>query len=407
MSDQLLVSESGPNLTAPPKTTWDVQAQKPVAYRVVVSRDILDPHNPALLDAGTVNHSSTVNRGSRRRFLVIDANVDRLYGDRLRAYLKHHDVDYHICTLDSNEESKNMDSVFHIVDDLDKFGIDRRREPIIGIGGGVLQDIVGLTASLYRRHTPYVRVPTTLIGLVDAGVGVKTGVNFGGHKNRLGSYEPPAVALLDRTFLKTVDRRHISNGLAEILKIGLIKDGELFALLDEFGDVLLSEHLQGETAESEAATRHVLWRAVHGMLEELQPNLWEHQLERVVDYGHSFSPTIEMGALPALLHGEAVTVDMAFTTVLAWRRNLISIKNRDRVLSTMRRLDLPVWHELCDPNLLSRALDDTVRHRDGLQRLPLPMEIGDACFVNDVTAQELAAAAKDLRALASDPEVIV
>jgi 3-dehydroquinate synthase len=239
-------------------------------------------------------------------------------------------------------------------------------------------------------------VPTTLIGLVDAGVGAKTGVNFGGHKNRLGSYEPPVAALLDRAFLSTVDGRHIRNGLAEILKIALIKDAALFDLLEQYGAELVTERLQGETPQTEAAARGVLRAAVQGMLEELQPNLWEHSLERLVDYGHTFSPTIEMRALPALLHGEAVNVDMALTTVISWHRGLVSEQDRDRILDVMRALRLPTWHPECAPEVLHHALVETTRHRDGQQRLPLPAGIGAATFVNDVTLDELVQASRDL-----------
>jgi 2-epi-5-epi-valiolone synthase len=224
-------------------------------------------------------------------------------------------------------------------------------------------------------------------------------VNFEYHKNRLGTYFASSVALLDRSFLETLNDRHISNGLAEILKMGLIKDGRLFALLEEYAELLLTERLAGKTPIGDVVARNVFSRAIGGMLEELQPNLWENELERLVDYGHSFSPTVEMRALPALLHGEAVSIDMALTTVLAEGRGLVSSPDRERILDVMRRLGLPIWHPLCEPALLGEALHDTVRHRDGLQRIPLPVGIGAACFVNDLTLAELSRAAETLSEL--------
>jgi len=377
-----------------PAHHWRVEAPLPVSYEVRMTTGVLDPSNPALLDAGTVVRAERL-----RRFVVIDAEVNAIYGDNVRKYLEHHHVEYSLCVLPVSEETKTMESVFTVVNGLDSFGISRRNEPIIAIGGGVVLDIVGLVASLYRRGTPYVRVPTSLIGLVDAGVGIKTGVNHGSHKNRLGSYFAPTVALLDRDFLATLDGRHISNGLAEILKIALIKDARLFQLLEDHTEVLLAERLTGQTQTGDLVAREVFSRAVGGMLEELQPNLWEKQLERVVDYGHSFSPTLEMRALPALLHGEAVTIDMALTTVLAEARGLVSTVDRERIFRLMRRLRLPVWHPLMDAGLLEHALRETIRHRDGLQRMPIPVGIGAACFLNDLTAAELARAAETLRAL--------
>jgi len=355
---------------------------------------LFDLDNRALLEAG-----STQPHRVPRRLVVIDANVDRIYGGWIRQYLTHHAVEHHVVVLPVSESEKTMDSVFQVVKGIDEFGISRRHEPVIAIGGGVLLDIVGLAASLYRRSTPYVRVPTTLIGLVDAGVGAKTGVNHGEGKNRLGTYFPAKVTLLDRSFLSTLDRRQISNGLAEVLKIALVKDRTLFELLEQHSATLVEERLQGETQAGAQAATQVIERAITGMLEELESNLWEQKLERVVDYGHSFSPTVEMLALPHLLHGEAVNVDMALTTVISEHRGLISARDRARIFALMRDMSLPLYHRLCKPAVLERALADTVRHRDGQQRLPLAIGVGSACFVNDVQPSELAAAAASLRDL--------
>jgi 3-dehydroquinate synthase len=376
---------------------WRIEAKQSITYEVRTTDGVLDPANPALLEAGT-----TVRAARPRRFVVIDATVHELYGDNLRKYLEHHDCEYHLCVLSASEEAKTMESVFTVVRGLDSFGISRRHEPIIAIGGGIVLDVVGLAASTYRRSTPHVRVPTSLIGLVDAGVGVKTGVNFGHHKNRIGTYSAPAAALLDRAFLATVDDRHISNGLAEILKIALIKDTRLFRLLEEHAELLLAERLTGQTQTGDTVAGEVFGRAVNGMLEELAPNLWEKQLERLVDYGHSFSPTLEMRALPALLHGEAVSIDMALTTVLAAERGLMSTQDRDRIFDVTRRLRLPVWHPLLEPELLEHALSETTRHRDGVQRMPIPVGIGGACFRHDLTVAELVRAAAILRGLDED-----
>ncbi|MGA5285378.1 sedoheptulose 7-phosphate cyclase [Streptomyces griseoincarnatus] len=395
-----------------PVTHWSVQTSNPVQYEIRACENLLDPGNSTILEDAS-------GSSGQRRLIVTDGVVDSLYGDRVRAYFDHHGVEHRVLVLNDGETHKSMNAVLQVTEALDAFGIDRRREPVIAIGGGVLMDIVGFAASLYRRSTPFIRIPTTLIGLVDAGVGAKTGVNHNGHKNRLGTYFPADRTLLDRSFLATLDARHISNGLAEILKIALIKDARLFDLLEQHGADLLRNKLQSPAAvgptpadapvDQRLAARglhldpatEVVERAIQGMLEELQPNLWEKVLERVVDYGHTFSPTIEMHALPALLHGEAVAVDMALTTVLAERRSLVSSYQRDRVLDVMARLGLPVWHPLCTPEVLGDALRDTVRHRDGKQRLPLPVGIGSALFVNDVTEGELAAAAESLAALGS------
>ncbi|POM23627.1 3-dehydroquinate synthase [Actinomadura rubteroloni] len=373
--------------------SWRVRAQQLVSYEVRFRDHVFRPDRADVLEIGS----------GRRRFVVVDHAVDLLHGAGIRAYFDHHDVESTIMTVRADESAKDFGTAARIVEALDAFGLARRREPVIVVGGGVLTDIVGLVASLYRRGTPFVRVPTTLVGLVDAGVGVKTGVNFNGHKNRLGTYAPAALTLLDRFFLATLARRHVSNGIAEILKLGLIKDVRLFDLLERHGPRLLDEKFQGVTPVGDQAAVAVLHAATAGMLEELEPNLWETELERSVDYGHTFSPTIEMRALPSLLHGEAVCVDMALTTVVAHHRGLLTEHQRDRVFAVMTALELPTWHPLLEPDVLAGALQDTVRHRDGRQRVPLPVGIGGVTFVNDITQTELETAAAVQRTLAPTP----
>ncbi|MGH3889624.1 MAG: sedoheptulose 7-phosphate cyclase [Pseudonocardiaceae bacterium] len=372
--------------------SWTVVAGKEVRYDVILADGLIDLDSRVLLDVTAPRRT-----GVKRRFMVLDANVDRMYGGRIRSYFDHYNVACDVLTISTSEERKTMESVSAVVRALDGFGINRD-EPIIAIGGGVLLDIVGVASSLYRRGIPYIRVPTTLVGLVDAGVGVKSGINHDQHKNRLGVYHPPVAALLDRGFLATLDRRHIVNGLSEILKIALVKDLRLFELLVEHGTLLTEERFQDFSQSSGEVGLTVLKRAISGMLEELGGNLWENTLERIVDYGHSISPTIEMMALPELLHGEAVAIDMALFVALSCRRGLLSTSDRDRILGLMCDLGLPITHVLLESSMLRCALADTVRHRGGMQRLPMLTGIGSSCIVNDVSESELVQTVKELGA---------
>ncbi|MEU9167299.1 sedoheptulose 7-phosphate cyclase [Streptomyces sp. NPDC048420] len=378
---------------------WTVEAVRQARYHVVSSDHLFARDNTTLL----TGCPDAPMRSGERRLLVVDENVDALYGAQIREFLDFHGVRATVLTLRADETVKQWDAVCQVVDAMNDFGIDRRREPVIAIGGGVLTDIVGFAASIYRRGTPYIRIPTTLIGLVDAGVGVKTGVNYSTGKNRLGTYAPATATFLDRSFLRSLDLRHISNGLAEILKMALIRSEKLFGLLESHGPAVRADRFQGTTGDLAGAADAIIAESIHLMLEELQPNLWESSLERCVDYGHTFSPTVEMHALPELLHGEAVVIDMALTTALSALRGDVSEAQADRVFSVIRALGLPLWNDvLDDTSLLEHALQDTVRHRDGQQRLPLPLGIGRHRFVNDVTPAELRDAARLLHSRAAD-----
>merc|ERR1712004_336588 len=126
-----------------------------------------------------------------------------------------------------------MGTALKVAKKMKKFNIDRRHEPVIAIGGGVCLDVVGMAASLFRRRTPYIRVPTTSLAYVDASVGAKNGVNFCNSKNRLGTYVPPVAALLDSSFFQTQGEREVSNSLGEMAKMAIMKSPELFHLLEK------------------------------------------------------------------------------------------------------------------------------------------------------------------------------
>jgi 2-epi-5-epi-valiolone synthase len=369
--------------------TWTVRAVQEVTYRVQETTDVFSPDNDALAAAAQF-------RPDAKRLVVIDAKVDELYGDVMRGYFRSRGVDAKVLAIAAEEPHKSSDSVFTIVRGADSLGISRRSDPIIAVGGGVLTDIVGLAANLYRRGTPFVRIPTTLVGLVDAAVGAKTAINFNKHKNRLGSYYPANHTLLDRTFLRTLPVRHIRNGLAEVIKIGAIKDAALFELVERGMDDLLGTNLTSPLWDA------VIDRAVSGMLDELERNLWEHELCRVVDFGHTFSPRLEMLGEPTLLHGEAVAVDMAWSSALAFARDRLTAEELRRMLGVLAAAGLPLNHPYCTPSSLWAALDDTTKHRDGHQHLPIPAGLGNAVFVENLRFDELVRASEILEAFLRD-----
>ncbi|MFF5563507.1 sedoheptulose 7-phosphate cyclase [Streptomyces sp. NPDC012623] len=355
---------------------WTVEATRHESYEIRPSENVLAPGNPDLRDAARL-------RTGAHRLVVVDVRIDELRGAAIRDYFHHWGVRPEFLVLDTDERHKNADTLFTVIDAADRAGLNRRADPIVAIGGGVLTDIVGLAASLFRRGIPFVRVPTTLVGMVDAAVGVKTAINYQSHKNRLGSYFPASVTLLDQGFLRTLPTRHIVNGLAEIIKMAIIRDRTLFELMFSHADRIVRLMPQPGVGQ------RVIQRAVDGMLAELSPNLWEHELRRLVDFGHTFSPAIELSTEPPLLHGEAVAIDMALCCLLARERGLLSRTDALRALNLMHGIGLPLSHPGVTTDLLLRGFADAVRHRDGHQHLPLPVGLGESVFVEDVTPAEI------------------
>jgi len=300
----------------------------------------------------------------------------------------------------SGEKNKSVDNYLWILRELDKFPINRRDEPIIAIGGGVLTDIAGFVASSYRRGVPHIKVPTTLMGYIDASVGIKTGINFNDHKNRLGSFEPPKKVLLDRNFLKTLPKRHLLNGVCEMIKLAVVKDLTLFELLETHGPTSITTRFQDEISRS------ILDRSVGGMLEELQPNLFEDELARKVDFGHTFSYGLETHDEADLLHGEAVLIDIVLSSILANARNLLSAQELNRLFNLVSKLGINLNSEPVTPELLWNTLEERTYHRNGLQRVPLPEGLGQCTFVNDIKFEDIKSACKILEERKTNNEPI-
>ncbi|WP_417276630.1 sedoheptulose 7-phosphate cyclase [Castellaniella sp.] len=354
---------------------WQVCTQRPVAYDVIKAPGLFQPDNHSLLALG--------RRHGGRRFVVVDAHVARLHGDAIHAWFAHHQIDAHIETIHGGEAQKNLEVYQHLLCALDRFPIHRRDEPLIAIGGGVLTDIVGFVAASYRRGVPHIKVPTTLMGYIDAALGIKAGINFNGNKNRLGSFEPPLAVFLDASFLASLPQRHLLNGVCEIIKLAIIGDARLFERLETYGAASIATRFAHAPGEA------ILDHAVGSMLAELAPNLYEEELARKVDFGHTFSYGLETRHPHRLLHGEAVLLDILVSVLIAEHRGLLSAHETTRIFTLIQQLGIEPDLGVLDAEVMWQSLLDRIEHRNGLQRVPMPAGLGQCVFANDITRQEL------------------
>ena len=266
---------------------WRNTYNLPISYDVnmVPHGTIFDPSNLQLL-----NSTGPKVEGYNRRFAVIDNCVDEIYGDAIRNYFKTLGIELSTCIINGGEADKRPEAVDKLLDQLCDYKL-RRREPFLAIGGGVLLDIAGMAACLYRRGVPFVRVPTTLLAIVDASVGVKNGVDYrcqvtnDTYKNRVGSFYAPSSCLLDNSFISSQDRRNVANGLGEIVKLALVRSTDLFDLLESHGPALIESRFGQTDSVPNGVSDRIIELSIEIMLEELGPNLWEYKLDRCVDYG--------------------------------------------------------------------------------------------------------------------------
>jgi len=197
--------------------------------------------------------------------------------------------------------------------------------------------------------------------------------------------------ILDFSFLKTLPQSQIRNGMAELIKIAVVANGEIFNLLEQYGKDLLHTHfgyLNG-TPELREIAHKVTYDAIDTMLQLEVPNLHELDLDRVIAYGHTWSPTLELAPEIPMYHGHGVNIDMALSATIACLRGYITIQDRDRILGLMSRIGLALDSPYLTPELLWKATQSITLTRDGLQRAAVPKPIGTCYFMNDLKKDEL------------------
>lgn len=352
---------------------WHVQVDQTRSFDILESEPLLSDDHSSLTKYGRV---------PGRRLVLMDDAIHDCWAEPFRAHLIRHGVEATVVPVPGGEESKSMNVVLELIEYMRAFGLDRRRDPLIVVGGGAVLDVGGFAASMYRRGVPYIRVPTTVLAYVDASVGIKTGVNHGPNKNLLGSFYPPVSVLLEREFFSSLPAREFSSGQGEILKLGLACDPELFEMLDDY-----RIRDDQKLAPGDELGAQILRRAVTVMVEELRPNLFEHDLCRPVDLGHTFSQPLEMMA--GLRHGEAVGIDLQLSAIIAAERGLLPHRDVDRLIAVAAGLGLPVQTPGVDPELLWHSQLERVQHRGGTQHTPLPTMLGRCTFVEDLRREEV------------------
>lgn len=366
------------------ESAFHVEAYEKIEYSLVYVDGIFDINNSELAEC---------YEKFGRCLAVVDSNVYKHFSKKMQQYFEHYNIDLTPFPVTITEPNKTIQTFETIIDAFADFKLVRK-EPVLVIGGGLVTDVAGFACSTYRRSSNYIRIPTTLIGLIDASVAIKVAVNHKKLKNRLGAYHASSKVFLDFSFLGTLPTDQVRNGMAELVKIAVVGHQEVFELLEEHGEELLRTHFGNidATEEMKEVAHKLTYKAIKKMLEYEVPNLHELDLDRVIAYGHSWSPTLELAPRVPIFHGHAVNIDMALSATIAAIRGYISETDRDRILGTMSRIGLSLDHPLLEPELLWRATESISLTRDGKQRAAMPKPIGECFFVNDLTREELAQA---------------
>lgn len=274
------------------------------------------------------------------------------------------------------EKIKNLDTVRMVYEKLIDFEADRSSF-IVGIGGGIVCDIAGFVASTYLRGVRFGFVSSTLLSQVDASVGGKNGVNFGGYKNMVGVFNQPEFVICDMGLLMTLPKKEVLCGLAEIVKHAAIGDAALFSYLET--------HYEKALALDHEVIERLVWDSV--VLKSTVVNRDEREAgeRRKLNFGHTFGHAIEKTA--GVPHGEAISVGMVIASSLSEKRGLLTAEDVKRIESLLKRLGLPTILQLNEEKVLEALRRDKKRQSENIHFVLL-QSLGHA-IVEKISIKEL------------------
>jgi 3-dehydroquinate synthase len=368
---------------------------------VYFTDDVLDPANPTL--AEVISRAERTRR--HRVFVVLDSGVAAAtptFGAAMCRYADAHGKVIDLTAPPENvtggESCKNdPELLYHLRGRLHELGIDRHSFVAI-VGGGAVQDMAGFAAATTHRGVRVIRLPTTVLSQNDGGTGVKNGFNAFGTKNFVGAFAPPFAVINDRRFIDTLEHRDRVAGMAEAVKVALIRDAAFFDWLIDHAEQLARFQ---ETAMTymirRSAELHLRHIAVSG-------DPFEWGTARPLDFGHWAAHKLETLSGYSLRHGEAVAIGIALDSRYSVEAGLLGEQQLEVICGLLERLGLHLWHESMDltdatgrPQVL-RGLAEFREHLGGALTIPLLTDIGCSIDSEEVDTDRLLQAIDWLRA---------
>jgi 3-dehydroquinate synthase len=315
--------------------------------------------------------------------VVTDATVGALYANRCAEALAGAGLTVGRCVVPAGEGSKDGQWLFHIFDKAIEQGLDRHSF-MVALGGGVVGDLAGFAAASYLRGIPYLQVPTTLLAMVDSAVGGKTGINLPQGKNLVGAFHQPSLVVCDIDTLKTLPRREYVAGLAEVIKYGIIRDDGLFRVLEERA----RQVLEGDPALLE----QIIARSCEIKAEVVSADEREGGLRAILNFGHTLGHALEtVSGYGHYLHGEAISVGMAYAARLSTAIQGLPEKDCERVLRLLETYGLPIDAGDYPWQALRRVMGVDKKSTAGAPRFVLAERIGSVapgCTVREDLLQQ-------------------
>jgi 3-dehydroquinate synthase len=326
----------------------------------------------------------------RRVFVLTSAPIWGLWGQSMQQSFSDAPI---VLFLEPGEEHKTIKNVEGLLREMARAGGDRG-SLLIAFGGGIVGDVGGFLASIFMRGIPYVQVPTTFLAQVDSSVGGKTGVNLPEGKNLVGSFYHPLAVFADIGVLATLPERELRAGLMESVKAGIIRDRALVRYMEE--------HAEDVLGRDPKALEKVIAASIRMKAGVVNQDERERGLRMILNLGHTVGHALEQATgYKTLLHGEAVGWGMVAALHLARQRGTISRAQFERLENLVHLYGPLPALKLRVPKVVGATVGDK-KNVGGVTRFVLPVGIGDAGVVEDVTPAELEAAVEYMLAQAAE-----
>ncbi|NTW05084.1 MAG: 3-dehydroquinate synthase [Peptococcaceae bacterium] len=314
---------------------------------------------------------------SNKVMIVTNPEIDALYGNILKTQLEALDIFPVMGVIPEGERYKSLATAERLYDIAYKNEVDRQT-PIIALGGGVIGDLAGFVAATYMRGVPFIQIPTTLLAQVDSSVGGKVAVNHPRGKNIIGAFYQPEAVFTDLSTLDTLPEREIRAGLAEVIKYGVIFDGEFF--------VWLEDNIEKVLALNPEAIKKVVTISCQSKAAVVKEDETEQGIRAILNYGHTLGHAVEaLTNYKVYRHGEAVSIGMAAAARLAVNMGGFDQASEKRIIGLLKRAGLPVDIpvKLNRDNLLSLMKKDKKAVSSKLTFV-LPVSIGSVEIIKDI-----------------------
>jgi 3-dehydroquinate synthase len=324
-------------------------------------------------------------RGIRGSGIIVsDETVHALYARPVHTALKEAGLKIGEFVLPPGEEHKNLEQVHHIYDTMLRLNLDRGSFAL-ALGGGVVGDITGFAAATYMRGIDFIQIPTTLLAQVDASVGGKVAVNLPEGKNLIGAFHQPRGVLIDPAVLKTLTKRRLNAGFAEVIKHAVIHDARYFS------------YLMDNVEAAHALDMHCLENIIHRSCEikaaVVSKDEKEKDLRMILNFGHTIGHAIEtITDYRTYLHGEAVAIGMACAAFISTEMGILPAEHYHRIVKIIEKYALPVTVRGVQPDAVIKILHHDKKARHGKVYFVLPRRIGKV-FVTDELDEKIVRAA--------------